>query len=141
MKKQTCPITRCKYNHTVLVIPPYFANVSIIRLTRAKSFLASLDILTHSLMFELFSLLYTPSAMIRAISLSTPSSLSNTFTTISTVRSVIGYEVTSAFVLNLSRIEESKTGSIANLDMFLSSRDLSHASILYYCNRIEHENI
>jgi hypothetical protein len=40
----------------------------------------SLAILTHSLMFELFSLLYTPSAFGRKISLSTSSFLSNTFT-------------------------------------------------------------
>src|SRR5918995_7339522 len=73
-------------NHTVFVVPllPYFANVSIILLTCTESLLASLAILTHSLMFELLSLLYTPSAIRRAISLSTPSSLSNTFTTIST---------------------------------------------------------
>jgi hypothetical protein len=37
--------------------------VDIILVTWAESFFANLAILTHSLMFELFSLLYTPSAI------------------------------------------------------------------------------
>jgi hypothetical protein len=56
----------------LFIPPPYFANVSIILLACRESFLANLAILTHSVMFVLFNLLYTPSAIRRAIFLSTP---------------------------------------------------------------------